>query len=128
MSLLFKRMGKQVVYNDYSYYNYLAGIAFIENREIKLDDEDLKFLLEKRNNSTSFISENFKDIYFYDNENEWLDQTIGNILALEDKYNGATLKYKQALAIWALGQACLIKRPFNLFHRVESRKVVSTEL
>ena len=44
VSLLFKRMGKQVTYNDYSYYNYLAGIAFIENKETKLDYTDIDFI------------------------------------------------------------------------------------
>lgn len=117
VSLLFKRMGKQVTYNDYSYYNYLAGVAFIENREIKLDDDDLEFIVSPKNGSSNFISENFKNIYFRESENKWLDQTVCNILALENKYGGVKLKYKQALAIWALGQACLIKRPFNLFHR-----------
>ena len=117
VSLLFKRMGKQVTYNDYSYYNHLAGVAFIENKEIKLDDEDVKFIVDGNYGTTNFISENFKGIYFRESENEWLDQTVGNILALEYKYDGIKLKYKQALAIWALGQACLIKRPFNLFHR-----------
>lgn len=117
VSVLFKRMGKQVTYNDYSYYNHLAGVAFIENTGIKLNDDDVKFIVSGKNRDSNFISENFKNIYFRESENIWLDQTISNILCLEDKYNGIELKHKQALAIWALGQACLIKRPFNLFHR-----------
>jgi len=117
VSLLFKRMGKQVTYNDYSHYNHLAGVAFIENKGIKLDDDDVNFIIGEGKSTSNFISENFKNIYFREKENEWLDRTAGNILALENKYNGTQLKYKQALAIWALGQACLIKRPFNLFHR-----------
>jgi len=117
VSLLFKRMGKQVTYNDYSYYNYLAGVAFVENKGTKLDDDDIKFVISENHGTSSFIRENFKNIYFRESENKWLDQAICNILALENRYSGVELKYKQALAIWALGQACLIKRPFNLFHR-----------
>ncbi len=115
--MLFKRMGKSVTYNDYSYYNYLIGVAFVSNKETKLDDDDVEFIVGEKQESANFISENFKNLYFRDKENEWLDQTIGNILALQYKYDGNALKEKQALAIWALGQACLIKRPFNLFHR-----------
>lgn len=117
VSLLFKRMGKQVTYNDYSYFNRLTGIAFIENDEVKLSDDDIKFILGTEKITDDFISKTFKGIYFRDNENVWLDKTIGNIFALGDLYKGKALKYKQALAIWALGQSCLIKRPFNLFHR-----------
>ena len=51
-----------------------------------------------------------KNEYFLDEENEWLDITVQNILALENPY-------KKALAFWAIYQSCLIKRPYNLFHR-----------
>lgn len=117
VSILLKRMGKQVTYNDYSCYNHLTGIAFIENKDTKLDEKDIQFLLNGKGKSSDFISKNFKNIYFRDKENEWLDKTIANIFALEDTNIGIVLQQKQALAIWALGQACLIKRPFNLFHR-----------
>ncbi|KXK12545.1 MAG: adenine-specific DNA-methyltransferase [Chloroflexi bacterium OLB14] len=47
VSLLFKRMDKQVTYNDYSHFNKLTGIAFIENDSVKLTDEDIKYILRK---------------------------------------------------------------------------------
>lgn len=117
VSLLFKRMGKQVTYNDYSFFNRLTGLAFIENKEVKLEESDIKFILGMANRKDAVIAENFKGIFFRDSENIWLDKTIGNILSLDKFYTGSKLKYKQAIAIWALGQSCLIKRPFNLFHR-----------
>jgi adenine-specific DNA methylase len=117
VSILFKRMGKGVTYNDYSFYNYLAGTIFVENQDINLSNDDIDFILGGENNDLNFISNNFQNYYFLDKENQWLDKTIGRIFALQTIYTGATLKYKQAIAIWALGQACLIKRPFNLFHR-----------
>lgn len=117
VSLLFKQMGKQVTYNDYSYFNFLTGLAFIENDKVKLNDTDIEFVIGKAKRRSSFISKTFKGVYFRDHENSWLDKSIGNIFSLADIYEGNELRYKQALAIWALGQACLIKRPFNLFHR-----------
>lgn len=117
MSLLLKRMGKQVTYNDYSFYNYLTGIAFIENKDVRLSNDDIFLIINGQNRSSKFISENFKNFYYREKENQWLDTIIGNILSLGSEYSGSELKYKQALAIWAIGQACLIKRPFNLFHR-----------
>jgi DNA adenine methylase/adenine-specific DNA-methyltransferase len=58
----------------------------------------------------SFISDNFKDIYFTEEENQWIDTARENINYLDNNY-------KKSLALFALFQSCIIKRPFNLFHR-----------
>ena len=58
----------------------------------------------------SFIESNFTDIYFTDEENAWIDQTITNIRQINDPY-------KFAIAFFALCQSCIVKRPYNLFHR-----------
>lgn len=109
---LYKRKGKMVYYNDYLKSNYLLGLAIIENNNIRLTNGDVEQLLyfapSKQYNH--FISETFKDIYYTDEENEWLDMIVQNIQQLENPY-------KRALAYYALFQACLVKRPFNLFHR-----------
>ncbi len=107
-----KENGKQVTYNDILKFNYYVGLALIENDEITLSDDDMTFLLTKHNGVVypTFIADTFKDIYYTDEENTWIDMISTNIRLLEDKY-------KQALAYFALFQACLVKRPFNLFHR-----------
>jgi adenine-specific DNA methylase len=109
---MFKNKRKQVFYNDLLKFNYYIGLALIENSEIFLDDYDIDFILTRRQNIAypSFISDAFKDIYFTDEENKWLDFVITNISSIDDKY-------KQALAYYALFQSCIIKRPYNLFHR-----------
>jgi adenine-specific DNA-methyltransferase len=119
VSILLKRMGKKVTCNDYLQYNYLSAIAFVENSDTKLTDEDLNFIRSGHDNgaSSSFIADTFRGYYFLDSENEWLDRTVASISALNRFYSGKILCQKQALALWSLGQACLIKRPFNLFHR-----------
>lgn len=119
VSMLFKRMSKQVTFNDYLKYNYSFAVALIENSGTYLTDEDLKFILpEKKSNMRGgFITDTFKGFYFTVDENKWIDATVENIFALDSVYSGITLKQKQAIATWSLGQACLIKRPFNLFHR-----------
>ena len=77
-----------------------------------LNDQDIDFILEKhpKINYPSFIYDTFHDIYFTDEENKWLDMVITNIRKIKNKY-------KQALAYYALFQSCIIKRPYNLFHR-----------
>ena len=84
----------------------------IENNNVTLSNNDLIFLLTEhpKTEYPSFIATTFKDIYYTDDENNWIDMVATNIRLMADKY-------KQALAYFALFQACIIKRPFNLFHR-----------
>ncbi len=118
VSYLFKLMGKKVTFNDMLLSNYQTGIALIENDEIKLDENDINYLLHENGYEyPEFIQKTFKDIYYLDDENKWLDTTIYNIYMLSEKYNGELLIKKQALAFHILSQACIVKRPYNLFHR-----------
>ena len=118
MSYLFKLMGKRVTYNDILLSNYQTGIALIENSKIKLLKSDLNFLLSDNGyNYQSFIKDTFEEIYYFTEENQWLDMIVYNIKKLSCIYSVNTLKKKQAIAYHALFQACLMKRPFNLFHR-----------
>jgi len=118
VSYLFKKMGKKVTFNDVLRSNYLSGIAIIENESATLSKEDTRFILNENGfDYSSFIQENFKDIYYLDDENKWLDMVVQNIHMLSEIYDGGILKKKQAIAFHALFQACLVKRPYNLFHR-----------
>lgn len=118
VSYLFKMMGKEVTYNDILESNYQVGISLIENNKFILTDDDLKFLLHKNGFVyPSLIQNVFEDIYYLNEENEWLDVIIHNIKMFSELYSGEVLRKKQALAYNALFQACLCKRPFNLFHR-----------
>src|SRR3989338_3527123 len=112
VAYMYKKKGKQVFYNDSLKFNYYIGLAIIENPGITLDNKDVGFILEKQTKIKypSFIYDTFHDIYFTDEENKWLDIVITNIRKI-------TNKYKQALAYYALFQSCIIKRPYNLFHR-----------
>jgi adenine-specific DNA methylase len=112
MGYLLKTNGKQVFYNDVLKFNYYIGVALIENDSVKLSKEDIEFLLNyhPRVDYGTFIQDTFQDIYYTDEENRWLDMVVANIEELDDFY-------KKAVAYYALFQACIIKRPFNLFHR-----------
>lgn len=112
VSYFLKQKGKQIYYNDYLKSNYYIGLALIENNTVKLDKLEIKKLLMQDSNYPYhyFIRETFKDIYYTDEENEWLDIVVQNICRMDNIY-------KKALAYYALFQACLVKRPFNLFHR-----------
>lgn len=107
-----KQEGKQVTYNDLLRFNYYVGLALIENSGVRLSPEEVDWLLQRHATVSypSFVQETFPDIYFTDAENAWIDQTITNLRQLADPY-------KFAIAFFALCQACIIKRPYNLFHR-----------
>jgi len=109
---MFKQKGKQVTYNDILKFNWYIGLALIENDSVKLEDEDINFLLTRHSKISypTFIYDTFKDIYFTNEENKWLDMVVTNIELLENLY-------KKAIAYFSLFQSCIIKRPFNLFHR-----------
>lgn len=107
-----KKNGKRVTYNDILFFNHIIGKALIENDNEKIDSDDLNFILTKHNdvNYPDFIEKTFKDVYYTDEENKWLDMVITNIKMLPNEY-------KMAVAFFALFQSCIIKRPYNLFHR-----------
>lgn len=117
VSYLFKRMGKKVTYNDLYRFNQIIGESFVENNRITLSDWDIEYIISTNVSANSFISDNFHGIYYLDAENKWLDKIIYNIETLSAIYDGSKLKYKKAIAYNALFQACLAKRPYNLFHR-----------
>lgn len=112
VSHMLKSHGVQVTYNDLLRFNHLIGVALIENNGTRLSSEDIDWLLTGHETIgyPTFIADTFKDIYYTDEENRWLDRVSTNIRHLNNHY-------KQALAYFALFQACIIKRPYNLFHR-----------
>ena len=112
VSFRLKEEGKQVTYNDILPFNHIIGKALIENENICLEEFEIEALLRKDADVEypDFIVRTFKDIYFTDEENRWLDVVSTNIRRMDNPY-------KQAIAYFALFQSCIIKRPYNLFHR-----------
>lgn len=112
VAYMLKRNGKQVTYNDILKFNWFIGLSLIENDSVTLTADDIEFLLIEHSEIKypNFVNETFKDIYFTDEENKWIDIVITNIAQLDDLF-------KRAIAYFALFQSCIIKRPFNLFHR-----------
>jgi len=105
--------GKLVYSNDILKFNYYVALALIENNSTKLSTKEVSMLLTRHKDIDypTFIQDTFKDLYYTDEENRWLDMVVTNINELIKD------KYKRAIAFVALGQACLVKRPYNLFHR-----------
>ncbi len=112
ISYIMKEMNKTVYSNDILKFNYYISKALIQNNSEQITKEDFNNIIQKKNNYkyATFIKDTFQDIYFLEEENEWLDIVIQNINQLENEH-------KQAMFLWALFQSCISKRPYNLFHR-----------
>lgn len=107
-----KQEGKSVTYNDILKFNSIIGKALIENDDQVLEQHEIERILtkDKSVDYPFFISKTFPDTYFTQEENEWLDVVVTNIRKIDNSY-------KQSIAWFALFQSCIIKRPYNLFHR-----------
>lgn len=113
VSHFFKAAGKSVTYNDKLLFNWNIGYALIQNSSVTLTADDIETIIIRHVGVTypTFIQSTFQNIYFTDEENAWLDHVVYNI------NHCITDPTKQTLARFALFQACIIKRPYNLFHR-----------
>lgn len=107
VSYFMKSKGKEVITNDFMSISYYFSKAIVENSSTILDDDELNLLLEVPS-IESFISRTFKDLYFTDEENHFLDQVRANIDLIDNEY-------KKAIAISALVRACIKKRPRGIF-------------
>ncbi len=112
VSYYFKTRNKKVTANDILRSSFTTAKVFIENNNIKLNKNKVEEILNfvEYDEHRHIIESNFDDIYFTKEENIWLDAIIHNINRLTDEY-------ETAIANWALFQSCIIKRPYNLFHR-----------
>ena len=112
VSHMLKSKQKEVTYNDYLKCNYLCAKAILENNKITLDQSKAKKALVRNANRTylNTICDNYSGIFFLDEENILLDVIAQNIQSMENEF-------EKCIAYDALFQACIIKRPYNLFHR-----------
>jgi len=113
VSYFMKSKGKRVFTNDFMAISHTTSRAIIENSYVRIDNNDLNFLLNNPNKE-SYISKTFKNLYFEDNDNQFLDKVRFNISLLDDEY-------KQAIALSALIRACMKKRPRGIFTYVGHR-------
>lgn len=110
VSLLLSAMGKVVTYNDIFKFNEINARALFLFQTNPIDEIELREYIHKVNPYKGFISSTFSNIFFRNSENNWLDGFMRMISEVQNE----TVK---SLLLYCLFQACLQKRPFNLFHR-----------
>jgi len=108
VSYMFKTQNKQVFSNDYMAFSSCFAKAMIENNKHMLTDNDVKTLCAPNPNADGFVTETFRDLYFCEEDNNFIDTVRANIKMLKNEY-------KRAIAQSALARACLKKRPRGIF-------------
>lgn len=108
VSYMFKAQGKEVFSNDYMAFSSTFTKALVENNKTVLTDNDLNKLINMEVESDNFVIETFKDIYFNDEDNAFIDQLRTAIPLLKNKN-------KQSLAMASLIRACMKRRPRGIF-------------
>ena len=106
----------RITYNDYLRFNHLIGLALIENDETVLTRDRDRPCNDFGGGSSPWSGPHrVPRGVLHGQGNLWIDNVVTRIRGLDAEPSG--LAYKQALLYYALFQSCLIKRPFNLFHR-----------
>src|SRR6476620_1783263 len=107
-----KVKNKRVIYNDIFDFNTFIGRKLIEQTSNELTYNEAVELLNPSQGRAykNLIQQNFQGIYFTDEENLQIDIFIQNANLLENEN-------KKLSAYYLIFQACIIKRPYNLFHR-----------
>jgi DNA adenine methylase len=108
VSYAFKKMGRTVHANDLLHFSFHTARAAIENNGTQLDECDLRRLLRPNRRSQSFIQVTFRDLYFPQDDNLFLDNLRANIEELESPL-------KKSLALAAACRAAMKKRPRGIF-------------
>lgn len=110
VSLLFKMMGKEVTFHDGLLCNTIPAQALLADKLPFSNVREAHLFINDITPRSGFISNTFAGMYYTDEENCWLDGAASAIHEIEDRV-------KKSVYLYCLFQACLKKRPFNLFHR-----------
>jgi adenine-specific DNA-methyltransferase len=115
----FKKMGLQVISNDFL--KSCSGIskALIENTGKTLNEDDLQILFSN-NASTNGVMQNFKDIFFIEEECSFLDGFRINVEKLK-------CEYKQALALSVMNRSLTRKTIMGHFAHMQAIAYANNE-
>ncbi len=113
VSYLFKTMGKEVHSNDFMKYSHSTSKSLIENSDFLLKKSDIEYITAI-NSKSNFISKKFKDLYFSDEDNKFLDSAFSNIHSIRNPY-------KKSMALASISRAMIKRRPRGVFTYVGNK-------
>jgi adenine-specific DNA-methyltransferase len=115
VAFLFKQMGFKTITNDFLNFNNQIGLALIENKDIKLNEEDLELLVQPAKNKREFeLMENtFANVFFEKEEAIFLDNFRANIPLLNSPI-------KQAIAFTVINRSMTRKITMGHFGHTQA--------
>lgn len=109
VSHLLSQLGWDVTYNDVFQFNTISARALFSSATVQLSAAGVASILRAVKPRPGFIQATFAGLYFTDEENAWLDGFMTALTHVDPACKD--------LLLHCLFQACLKKRPYNLFHR-----------
>jgi adenine-specific DNA-methyltransferase len=113
VSYLLRSQSKKVVANDYLKYNANTASLFLSSVTRQQLDAALsalpQLLHDRASSHADHVQRHFAGIFFTDEENLQIDSFCQNLGGVDES--------TRKILIYAVGQALLKKRPYNLFHR-----------
>jgi adenine-specific DNA methylase len=120
ISFLFKQLGFKTITNDFLNFNHQIGKALIENKNERLDEDDLSILFQKPLNKEDFtlIENLFTDVFFDREQAAFLDYFRANIPLLKNDY-------KRALALTVMCRSMTRKITMGHFAHTQALSYAS---
>lgn len=115
VAFLFKQLGYKTITNDFLNFNNQIGLALIENKDVKLNEDDLNFLFAPANNKKEFdlIENTFTNVFFEKEEAAFLDNFRANIPLLDNPI-------KQAIAFAVINRSMTRKITMGHFGHTQA--------
>ena len=108
VAYLMKAMGRQTVSSDFLNLSTTLGKALIENNAVHLDGPAIQSLLRTPRNTTSFVEDTFKGVFYNPEDLRFLDRMSWNIRQLDNSH-------QRALAMAVLIRSCAKRQPRGVF-------------
>ncbi|MEM8986675.1 MAG: DNA adenine methylase [Pseudomonadota bacterium] len=121
VSLLFRAMRKEVTFHDSFQFNVDVAQTLLSNLPLP-DRREVEDTLAVISQCEGLITRKFANVFFKAEENQWLDGFMRHMRDADvSEEIGAMYRY-------LLYQACLKKRPYNLFHRANLSLRTNTQV
>ena len=115
VAFFLKQMGLKTITNDFLNFNYQIGLALIENRNERLDNNDLEILFRENPHPDQYylMEKLYVDVFFEKHEAAFLDKFRSNIQYLSNRY-------KQALALAVMNRSMTRKVTMGHFAHTQA--------
>ena len=117
VSFLFKQLGFKTITNDFLDFNNQIGKALIENKNDKLDDEDIATLFQPspRKSEFTLMDDTFTGIFFQKEDSVFIDNFRANVSLLSNTH-------KQAMALAVMNRS--LTRKITMGHFAHTQALV----